>query len=147
MLMKYVIGFMVKDACVLLIRKNKPEWQKGKLNGVGGKIEEGEKPIDAMVREFREETGMEHPWGLWRNTIVQTGKGYELNVFATLGDIYQAMKTEEEALEIVSVRDIPHHNVIPNLCWMIPLSFDEEVNHPVQVNAEKEVHHYDSERR
>lgn len=49
---------------VALIRKAKPEWQKGKLNGIGGKIEEGEGPFAAMVREFREETGVDHrDWG------------------------------------------------------------------------------------
>jgi 8-oxo-dGTP diphosphatase len=41
---QYVLGFLFdpsqKD--VVLIKKLKPEWQKGKLNGVGGKIEEGE---------------------------------------------------------------------------------------------------------
>jgi 8-oxo-dGTP pyrophosphatase MutT (NUDIX family) len=29
---------------VLLIEKQKPAWQRGKLNGVGGKIEPGENP-------------------------------------------------------------------------------------------------------
>ena len=55
---RYVLGFVFSlDASrVLLIWKNRPEWQKGKLNGIGGKIEEGELPIDAMKREFSEET-------------------------------------------------------------------------------------------
>lgn len=56
----------------LLIRKTHPEWQKGKLNGIGGKIEKKEKltsngivdhwlletPFEAMIREFHEETGI-----------------------------------------------------------------------------------------
>jgi hypothetical protein len=34
-----VAGFLFRnnDTEVALIRKNKPDWQKGKLNGIGGK--------------------------------------------------------------------------------------------------------------
>lgn len=56
---EYVLGFMfnLAESKVLLVWKNRPAWQAGKLNGVGGKIEEGETPIQAMNREFAEETG------------------------------------------------------------------------------------------
>lgn len=43
---------------VWLIRKARPAWQAGRLNGIGGKIEAGESPHDAMVREFEEEAGL-----------------------------------------------------------------------------------------
>ena len=38
---KYVVGFMFNptEDAVLLIRKTHPAWQKGKLNGVGGRID------------------------------------------------------------------------------------------------------------
>ena len=42
---------------VLLMHKNRPDWQKGKVNAVGGKIEEGEASINGMIREVWEETG------------------------------------------------------------------------------------------
>ena len=56
---EYVLGFMFNEAesKVLLVWKNRPAWQAGKLNGVGGKIEAGETPVQAMNREFAEETG------------------------------------------------------------------------------------------
>ena len=55
----YVAGFLFSPdrSRVLLIRKNRPAWQAGKLNGLGGKIEPGETPPQAMRREFREEQG------------------------------------------------------------------------------------------
>jgi 8-oxo-dGTP diphosphatase len=53
---RMVVGFLFADSDVLLVQKMKPDWQKGFWNGVGGKDEDGEEPIDAMVREFREET-------------------------------------------------------------------------------------------
>ena len=40
--MKYVAGFMFSEdrRLVALIRKSKPEWQKGKLNGIGEKAQQ-----------------------------------------------------------------------------------------------------------
>ena len=45
--MNYVVGFMIQPHTqrVLFIEKNRPDFQKGKYNGVGGKIEIGETPI------------------------------------------------------------------------------------------------------
>lgn len=58
---EYVIGVAVDPdrTHVLVIEKNRPAWQVGKLNFPGGKIEDGETPEEAIVREFREETGVE----------------------------------------------------------------------------------------
>lgn len=65
----YVCGFMFSPTLtqVVLIEKKKPSWQKGLLNGVGGKVEPREEPSYAMAREFKEETGVvTHPqhWSL-----------------------------------------------------------------------------------
>jgi 8-oxo-dGTP diphosphatase len=42
----YACGFLfsLDRTRVLLIRKRRPAWQAGRLNGVGGKIEPGETP-------------------------------------------------------------------------------------------------------
>lgn len=63
----YVLGFAFDQYdAVALIRKARPDWQKGRWNGIGGKREPGEDGPTAMAREFREETGMiTHP-GQWR---------------------------------------------------------------------------------
>jgi 8-oxo-dGTP pyrophosphatase MutT (NUDIX family) len=65
---EYVTGFAF--GCdgngVLLIRKQKPAWQAGKLNGVGGKVEEFDWCLaEAMRREFQEETGIETTIEQW----------------------------------------------------------------------------------
>jgi 8-oxo-dGTP pyrophosphatase MutT (NUDIX family) len=56
---RYVVGFIFNEAFdrILLVFKNRPAWQSGLLNGVGGKIEARDKtPLAAMEREFAEET-------------------------------------------------------------------------------------------
>jgi 8-oxo-dGTP diphosphatase len=58
-MIKYVLAFIFDtNNNIWLIEKQKPSWQKGKLNGIGGKIEEGETEDEAMYRELEEEAGV-----------------------------------------------------------------------------------------
>jgi ADP-ribose pyrophosphatase YjhB (NUDIX family) len=43
---------------VLVVRKDRPEWQVGRYNLVGGKIEDGETPEQCAIRELKEESGL-----------------------------------------------------------------------------------------
>lgn len=55
----YVLGFAIslKENKIVLVKKNSPEWQKGLLNGIGGKVlDDQENFRQAMVREFFEAT-------------------------------------------------------------------------------------------
>lgn len=59
----YCVGWLftlnaeTKARGVVLVRKTHPEWQRGRLNGIGGKLLPGEFPYDAMLREGGEELG------------------------------------------------------------------------------------------
>jgi len=59
---RFVLGFLFTRELrqVALIRKQRPSWQRGLLNGIGGHIELSDNsPAEAMRREFRKETGLE----------------------------------------------------------------------------------------
>lgn len=43
---------------ILLVQKDRPMWQRGRLNLVGGHVEQGETAVDAAVRELSEESGL-----------------------------------------------------------------------------------------
>jgi 8-oxo-dGTP diphosphatase len=62
------LAFDLAQDWMLLLRKNRPTWMAGQLNGIGGKINFGESAEDAMTREFMEETGVPtepHDWHLF----------------------------------------------------------------------------------
>ena len=81
---KYVVGLVFDETeRVMLIEKKRPDWQKGVLNGVGGEIKENETPLDAMIRECKEESGLFiHNWHLY--DAVTFNNGIELNYFCCL---------------------------------------------------------------
>ena len=56
----YTVGFIFDPTYtnVLLMHKNRPEWQKGRINGVGGRIESDESSATCVVREVLEETNL-----------------------------------------------------------------------------------------
>lgn len=129
---KYVLGFLFTDNCnnmekeVALIRKTHPEWQKGKLNGIGGHIEEGEEPVDAMTREFKEETDAGCDWKFFctmvfdNDTIIYCFKSNSIAEIKTITD---------EDVNWYKIKDIVNSNnedIIPNLRWLIPMALQKE---------------------
>jgi len=127
--MDYVVGFLfsMDYEKVVLIRKNKPEWQAGKLNGIGGKVEPGERPMFAMKREFAEEAGVEIGW--WRHFCVLEGGDWKVLFFVCMGDLSQVKQMEEEEIRIVEVAGIHMVETIPNLRWLIPMALDSRNLH------------------
>ena len=121
---KYVVGYLFNRDTneVCLIHKNRPHWQKGRLNGVGGHIEAGESPAAAMTREFWEEAGECDI--AWRQFLFVTGTGYELYCFTAksegknLNNIHTAT---DEIIGWYPVESLPQ-NILPNLKWIVPMA-------------------------
>jgi 8-oxo-dGTP diphosphatase len=112
---------------VALIRKTRPDWQVGFLNGIGGKLEYGEIPTDAMVREFREEAGaLVSEWDLFC-VHHDRANDFEVYYFRAKGDLSQCKTTTDEEICVVRVEDVPTLKVVPNLQWLIPMALDKSV--------------------
>lgn len=137
-----VLGFMfTPDAkSLVLIQKERPEWQKGLLNGIGGKVEKFDKSYKhALCREFKEEAGVETVSEDWKAFCHLEGKDYELRVFKNFSD--KALEVFTNTDEHVIVINLPKaleadSNVIWNLRWLIPMALDINVNELIRIRYE-----------
>jgi 8-oxo-dGTP diphosphatase len=137
---EYVLGFRFSPdrQWVVLIEKRKPAWQYGRLNGIGGKIEPGETAIDAMVREFEEETGLDTKPSEWAHALTMEKEGeFLVYIFASVGDITDCHTMEEEEVFHANTFELPIY-VIRNLRWIIPMLLDPELALPITVPFVKE---------
>lgn len=134
--MRYVLGFAISGTeKVLLIRKNRPQWQKGKLNGVGGKVEGQESDQEAMVREFWEETGVRTVKGQWIHFATMYGDGYECACFVTYSNrlVQMARSVTDEQLEVHAISTLFAGDVLPNVVYLVTLANDESLHFPIQL--------------
>lgn len=126
--MQYVLGFHFNEDLeqVALIRKIKPEFMKDKLNGIGGKIEPGESPMAAMIREFQEEASAVTSPFFWRPVCKLHGHDFEnwsIHVFAGYGELTKLKTTSAEPVVICSVHHIDSdRSSMPNIKWLVPLA-------------------------
>lgn len=129
-MINYVTGFLFssdrKD--VALITKINPEWQRGFINGVGGKIELGESPEQAMSREFHEETGVKIIAEQWLcYCVIRRPAKYCVYFLMCIDDnVYNVKSVEKEFVGVYKTNDLPF-NVISNLRWLIPMALDENL--------------------
>lgn len=128
---QFSVGFIVSGDNVLLIRKNRPDWQNGKFNGIGGKLEEGETPLDAMVRECREECGLYIPHNKWEHQLTITGTSYCLDVFLALVPTLEGYQSlTDERVDHFNIYTLPT-NLIASVRWILPFCLIAGVAKPV----------------
>ena len=128
MIKRYVVGFMFNadESLVVLLRKRRPDWQAGKLNGMGGHVEPGESYGPAMVREGREESGLTPDW---EHFAVLGGNGWEMYCYrAVQGDPCAVPPHNDvgEQFEVHTVASVTSAMVetIPNLRWLVPMALN-----------------------
>lgn len=130
---KLVLAFIFDSSLqkVLLIHKNRPEWQKGKLNGIGGKLNPKERKEAGITREVHEETNL--VISKWKYIgSLQNDKDL-VYCFTTIynNQLTDALTTTDEKIEWVAIDKLPL-NVHPNLTWLIPLCIDILKNNTVE---------------
>lgn len=94
----HVLGFAFDESLqqVLLLRKNRPKWAAGKVNGLGGKLEPGELPEQAMSREFLEECGLRVPPEKWVYLGMLRGPEWSVACFAAIVPALEGARTMED---------------------------------------------------
>lgn len=125
----YVVGFMFSEdkSKIALMTKNRPKWQAGKVNGLGGKVEEYDKDLSsAMAREFEEETGVKSSSNIWTEFCIIENKGlcYVHCFFAITDEVYNVKTIEDEEVAIYDTNNLPS-NMIFNLNWLINMAMDD----------------------
>ena len=137
----YVVGFLFSPSMleVALIRKNKPEWQRGSLNGIGGKVEDEETPEQAMRREFSEEADYAGGHSLaWKHFcsmsgINNDGSSFGIDFFYAVGEPNRIASKEEEEIHVFYSPEIcsGDYKTVGNVPWLVALARDFGVGvHP-----------------
>lgn len=134
--MEYVAGFMFSEdkKKVALIIKNRPQWQKGLMNGIGGHVETGEKPYDAMVREFEEETGVRH--SDWNHFCTLQGPFGKVHFYKAIGVLGRLKTLTDETVCVCKAWRL--NGVVPNLNWLIPMALSKNNDYALVRHRDEE---------
>ena len=111
-----VVIFDREGQVLLLLRPDNVNWAAGKWALPGGHIEEGEKPIDAAVREVKEETTLEIP----APTEFYMSANGEVVYFATRDYTGEAaIDFEHEDFAWAYPEDLTNYDRVPQLKWLV----------------------------
>ncbi len=145
-----VAGFCFDDIgrSLALIEKQKPKWQIGKLNAIGGKtditehkshidssiVSALEDPETAMEREFQEETGVFIHAKEWIPFVTLSGKDFVVYFYKIFNTEYFRDVTTNERETVYKCMVTTFLNgyrlkLMYNLLWMIPMCLDRSIGH------------------
>ena len=118
--------YIVKEGRVLLIHK-KRGIGAGKINGPGGKVDPGETPLAAAVRETQEETGVTPLSPQMRGELwFQFSADFVLHCFVYLADNFVGTprETDEAVPEWFSTEALPFDRMWEDDKHWLPLLLD-----------------------
>ena len=122
---------LIEDNKVLLGKK-KRGFGEGKYNGVGGKIEKGETPEEAMIRETQEEINVT-PINYEKVGTIEFDEYYKGNKEKVIFHLYITDKWEGNPIESDEIKpywfeidNIPYDNMFPDDIYWLPLVLDNK---------------------
>lgn len=124
---EYVAGFMIDGSgrVVLVEKRRGPPALIGKWNAVGGKVEPGESPFDAMRREWAEETGDEERRP-WQRVCTVRGHGFRCHFYRVFVDRLPDLPGFNDSGEPLAVEHVNYpvsdEYHAPDLKWLMPLA-------------------------
>ena len=118
-----VVGFLFSSdqKRIVVIHKNRPEHLAGRVIVPGGKVEPGESPLQALIREWKEETDVQI--NRWTEFLLHQTP--ELDIFGFMhfstARVNRCKTITDELIEVVEVAKLPS-NMLPNARWMIHMA-------------------------
>ena len=132
---RMTVGFIFTSdgSQVLLIQKKRPEWQKGRYNGIGGHLNTKEEQYfnfeGCFVREVKEECNLT----IKPNLVKQIGRIICLREDVIVPIYVYKMGSEEEIMNVQQLTDEPLkwwnpfelkiQSVVPNLMFLVPFAW------------------------
>ena len=154
--METTLCLLKKDNSILLAMK-KRGFGSGKYNGIGGKIEKGETPDEAMIRETKEEIKVT-PIKYEKVGIINFDEYYKGNkehVTLHLYMVYEWKGNPSESEEMnpkwFDIKKLPFNQMLPDDKYWLPLVLDGKkikgqgvttallVKNGIEVFSEKEI--------
>ena len=108
--------YIEKDNKYLMLRRSnkKNDGSQGKWMGIGGHFEEGESPYDCVVREVKEETGIELLAPQYRGVVTFNSDEYEseqMHLFTCSDFCGELTDCNEGELHWIDKKDVPRLNM------------------------------------
>lgn len=122
-MVRYSMGFIVSEdgQSVLLLCKNRPAFLVGKWTGIGGHIEEGETPREAMVRECEEECGLKVAAEGWQEMPTLFRPSSEISIFLARADLSLARSVTDEPVQVFTWDEAFAANLSDSAVEMLPI--------------------------
>ncbi len=127
----YTLCFIKRNDEILMLNRQKKPW-KGAWNGVGGKIQTGETPLECVIREVFEETSITvDPTKIYDKGVLTwtnfeaIGVGLHLFLYEVPHDyrLETPIKTDEGLLDwkkIVWINDFENEGMAKNIPYFLP---------------------------